>query len=513
MKHQATKDRFRSLLLHFTVALFCVGQPLWGRILTYDEAIRIALGRSFTIKSYEYNKQAMEKAYQFRKAMFKPRVDVLLYTPSWNETVTAIQQVNGLPVYNSTGSMRVSGDMSFTYMLPSGGNFAFSTTLYREALRTDLASQNYRTLTTNNAYSRLALSFNQPIFTTNELKENLKEARYYFERSSSQFTRGQMDIIYQVTEGFYELYRATREVEISEEKLANAEEAYRIAQVKAENGRIPEVDVLITRVDLAKSRAAASESRNNFEREKDKFKQLIGLDLIDDIEIVTDLKYEKCRIDMDKALATALSQRLELQEGRLNIDLQKIAMDRANRYSSIKGNISAYYDFTGVSTINGGSSDDLFRSSFENFMERNPNRGVTFSLSYPIFDWGRGSALKQQAEAILLDKELELEYERVEITRQVRDAVRTVEEAMNRLGIYEQNQQVVEMTYRISRMRFENGDINSQQLALEQERLAESQLAYLNAFITYQLAVADLKRKTLWDFEKDRAYLNGVETE
>ena len=113
----------------------------------------------------------------------------------------------------------------------------------------------------------------------------------------------------------------------------------------------------------------------------------------------------------------------------------------------------------------------------------------------------------------MLDKELELEYERVEITRQVRDAVRTVEEAMNRLGIYEQNQQVVEMTYRISRMRFENGDINSQQLALEQERLAESQLAYLNSFITYQLAVADLKRKTLWDFEKDRAYLNGVETE
>ena len=42
---------------------------------------------------------------------------------------------------------------------------------------------------------------------------------------------------------------------------------------------------------------------------------------------------------------------------------------------------------------------------------------------------------------------------------------------------------------------------------MEQERLAETQLQYLNAFITYQLSVNDLKRKTLWDFKNNRSYL------
>ena len=42
---------------------------------------------------------------------------------------------------------------------------------------------------------------------------------------------------------------------------------------------------------------------------------------------------------------------------------------------------------------------------------------------------------------------------------------------------------------------------------MEQERLAATQIDYLNAFITYQLAVADLKRKTMWDFKNNESYL------
>jgi outer membrane protein TolC len=502
-----------NLSLIYAIAAFVILLQVvaHARVLTYEDAINIALKESYTIKSFEQNKEAMEWAYTFSKAEFKPRLDIAVYAPSWTESVIPVQQANGLPVYNSFGSMQMGGELAFTYMLPTGGNLALSSQLYRDNLNTSLASQNYRTLSTNKAYSRLAVSFNQPIFTKNEKKENLIEARHYYDRSTSRFTRGQMDIIYEVTRGFYTVYRTTREVEIAQEKLANAEEAYRIAEIKAQNGRIPEVDVLITKVDLARSQALVSESKNNLEREKDSFKQLIGLSLEEEIEIVTDLKYASFVVQMDKAIQSALAHRLELNEAKLNIELQKIQLDRAERYSELKGNISAYYDVTGLSTIESASSRDLFESSFDNFVDRRPNRGVTFSISYPIFDWGRGSAMEQSQKARLNDYELDLDNTRKEIIREVRDVVRSVEEAKNRLSIHEQNQQVSQMTYEISRKRFENGDINSQELALEQERLADSQLAYLDAFITYQLHVADLKRTTLWDFEGGKSYLEEIE--
>lgn len=499
------------MVLRILLFVFLIASPIQGRVLTYDEAINIALHKSYTIKSFQQDKLASQFYFNFYRAMFKPRIDFGLSLPAWNEMVTPIQQPDGLPVYNSTGSMRFSGDLSFTYMLPTGGNLALSSTIYRDNLSAILASQDYKTLKTNKAYSRLAISFNQPIFTANKLRENLREAKYYHERSSSRFTRGQMDIIYEVTKGFYTLYRATREVEIANEKLKNAQDALKTAQILSENGRIPEVDVLITKVDLAESQANLSENMNKLEREKDSFKNLIGLSIDEDIRIITDLKYEKFDIDMDKAIHSALKYRLELRESNIDIELQKIEVNRAKRFTEFSGNISAYYDFTGVSTIESRSTRELFYSSFDNFVERRPNRGITLTLSYPIFDWGRGSARVQEQKAKLRNRELDLENTRSEITREVRDIVRSVEEAKNRLSIYEQNQQVAELTYRISKMRFESGDINSRELALEQERLSNSRLAYLNSYITYQLTVADLKRKTLWDFYNGRSYLKEID--
>ena len=67
------------------------------------------------------------------------------------------------------------------------------------------------------------------------------------------------------------------------------------------------------------------------------------------------------------------------------------------------------------------------------------------------------------------------------------------------------SEEVAQKSYQISLHRFENGDITSQELALDQQRLTNARLAYLDAFIAYQLAVADLKRKTMYDFEEGRS--------
>ncbi len=486
-----------------------IHQPLAQQIqtLTYEDAINIALKKSYTIKSYLENKIAMQQFFNYYRAQFKPRMDLSIFTPSWNENVLPVQRPDGLPVYNSFGSMQFGGNLQFTYILPTGGNFALSSLMYRDDLKTVLALQDYAQLKTNQAYSSLSVSFNQPLFTRNTLSENLNEARYLYEQSSSQFTRGQMNIVYNVTSGFYRLYRATREVEINREKLKNSEEAYRIAKLKGETGRIPEGDVLIAEVAAAQNRANLSESIGNLEREKDDFKQLIGLNLDEEIQIITGLKYDTFAIDLNKAIDEALKNRLEIYESELNVKLQKIELDRAERVRELKGNISAYYDITGVSTLGEGTTKALFESSFDNFVDRPPNRGVTFSLSYPIFDWGRGSAREQQEQARLRETELSYEDTKVTVIREVRDVVRSVEEAKNRLKINEKNQEVAQRSYEISRMRFENGDITSQELGVEQERLATTQLNYLDAFITYQLAIADLKRKTLWDFQNNKSYL------
>ncbi|MFC1726072.1 TolC family protein, partial [candidate division KSB1 bacterium] len=113
----------------------------------------------------------------------------------------------------------------------------------------------------------------------------------------------------------------------------------------------------------------------------------------------------------------------------------------------------------------------MIKSSINNFKDRPPNRGITLSFSYPIMDWGRGSARVQQHEATLRDRELFLENQKLDIIREVRDLVRSVRESLNRLKIQEKNQATAQRSYRISQMRYENGDITGQELGIEQGRL------------------------------------------
>jgi len=90
------------------------------------------------------------------------------------------------------------------------------------------------------------------------------------------------------------------------------------------------------------------------------------------------------------------------------------------------------------------------------------------------------------------------------VVNSIRDAVRQVGAAETRLDILTKRQNIAQRTYDISLERFNNGDISSQELANNNDRLTSAKMAFLSAYISYKLAVEDLKRKTLWDFEKNQ---------
>ena len=96
-----------------------------------------------------------------------------------------------------------------------------------------------------------------------------------------------------------------------------------------------------------------------------------------------------------------------------------------------------------------------------------------------------------------------LEEEKKAIINSIHDAVRRVRTAESRLQVLQKSQDVAQRAYDISLERFSNGEITSQDLALDTNRLSSSRLSYLSAYISYKLAVANLKRQTLWDFENN----------
>ena len=101
-------------------------------------------------------------------------------------------------------------------------------------------------------------------------------------------------------------------------------------------------------------------------------------------------------------------------------------------------------------------------------------------------------------------KQIQLQKANVErgIEREVRDLVAGFNSSLKSLQLLEKNIMVAEKSFEITRQRYSDGDIDSQSLALERIRLNTAYTSHLRAYINYQLVLADLMRKTFYDFQK-----------
>ena len=114
-------------------------------------------------------------------------------------------------------------------------------------------------------------------------------------------------------------------------------------------------------------------------------------------------------------------------------------------------------------------------------------------------------SLKSIASCSVIKKEDNREERIRDIAREARDAVTRVNESKRRIELLQRSQAVAERAFEISSQRFENGDITAQNLADDRDRLTRAETDHLDAIISYQLALSDLRRRTLFDFERDRS--------
>jgi outer membrane protein TolC len=303
------------------------------------------------------------------------------------------------------------------------------------------------------------------------------------------------------------LYQATRQREITQDQVSKTQQTYELAQKKYDAGLIPEVEALQMEVDFADSKNNLFVAETRLKQQSDYFKQLIGLSLDENVQVRTDFAYQTFAIDSMKAIEQGMKNRSELREREIELELSQMSVKEVDSRWQIRGDLSAFYDLSGISATDLVEDDfrSLFNSSITDLKNRPRNKGVVFKLTVPLWDWGVNRAEVAAAKASVETAEYSLAELKKTITREIRSAIDRVKQSENRLEVLKKSEAVAQKSYQISLHRFDNGDITSQELALDQQRLTNARTAYLDAFIAYQLAVADLKRKTMYDFEKGRS--------
>lgn len=494
-------------------------------VLTLEDAVLLALDESYAARNLRLDLLRAEQSARAARGRFGTSADLALDVPSYDQSFRDVRVPGEPSVFEQTESVDWRAALSLRQPLPTNGALNLTGSARQLQQDTFLAETG-----TDREDNRFFLSFRlgliQPLFVPNDLKLGRERAELELERSHLQYTRTQLDVIYDVSEAFYALYRARRQRTIADETHEQQRSAYGIARRKFEAGLIPEVEALQQEVDLAKAENDLLQAEGSLDRSADTFKLAVGLDMGEPIgaalgfapsgEEIEDFGAVPIHYEVDEELARrhALSHRLEVRETQLNRRLAEITLEETDARRALRGTISAFYDISGVSDnalLGIDDPFDLAESSWRDLRDRPNNKGISFSLEVPLWDSGVNEAEVVTARAVLEQRELDQEENRRRVIRQVNSAITTLREARRRLDVLRRSEEVAERGYEISRARFENGEITSQEFALDRERLTGARQSTLEAFIQLQLASADLKRQTLYDFEA-KSSLVGEET-
>ena len=465
--------------------------------LTLEASIELAKEKSYTMLNLKENLKIAEYNLKSATSSLKTHIDFSLTMPEFNQTVRTWDDTTGVSFY-SVKRMDYGGTVTVNQPLITNGNIYWETSLnsYDDFYNQD------RSATFN---TRLRLR--QPIdalYGYNSIRSALKSARLDYERTNKSLRREELNLVYRVSSSYYNLLSLQRSTEIAKLDYERQTEANVIAQNKYASGLIREVDALQMEVDLAESLNSYEMALINQESAINSFKELLGIELTDSVMLKDELKYNVVVVDTEKAVEYALKNRTELRERDIAIEQQQMAIRQQKAQGMVRGYFDAYVQKTGTSMEDMGATyGSTIQTSAYDFMDRPINYGVGLTVSVPLLDWGENRARVRAAEArqrqnILAKEELERSIE-----TEIRNSVAQLNNNLKRLQLLEKNVAIAEKSFAITLQRFTDGDIDSQTLALERNRLNSAYRNHLSAYIAYQLSLADIMRKTLYDFEKN----------
>jgi len=470
-------------------------------VLTLEDAMRYAQENSPDIKqsrlSMEQNREYLNAQLAMLKSKFSLNVTPIQYSNSetydeyysqWynsERTVSNGGLVISQPIKWFDGTLSLRND--FEYKSTSTETFDNIT----DPLNPTKTTNNYSGFDNN-----LYLSYNQPLFTYNKTKMNLKRQELSLENSTLAYSIQMLNIERQVTQAFYSIYQKQMSVQIAEEEFKNQEISLDIIRSKVEAGLSAQEELLQGELNYATSKSNRDNAKVDLENAKDQFKRLIGVSLYEEIEITTDIQYVPVLVDLEKAIENGLSQRLELSQRQIDLNNAEFDLIETKATNEFRGDVDLSVGIMG--------NNENFANIYEK-PTRSPQVGVTFSI--PIFDWGERKARIRAAEIQVESTEIDMQSQRDDIVINIRQVYRNLQNLNTQIGIAEQNEKNAQLTYEINLERYKNGDLTSMDLDRFQNQLSQKKMDLANALINYKLELLNLKIQSLWDFENNMSFV------
>jgi len=468
------------LLIAFSLA---IGNLAAQRVLRLEDALAIAAESSPDIKRVKLNLVRSQESLKAQLASQKSNFSFNVNPLSFSNDRSFDEYTNE---WYSRNSLSSSGTFTVAQPIPvTGGIVSLNNRLNWQKTYSEINDKELKTFTNN-----LYLSFTQPLFTYNQQKMALNELELDMENSQMSFDMQLLSLERIVAQSFYNVYQGQMSLEISQEEHANQEASYEVIKNKVEGGLQSLAELYQAELNLASSKSSVQNAEVSLLNAKDGLKIALGIDLTEDVMVLSSISVEPIPIDLDKAIEYGLENRLELRQREIDIENAEFSLIRTQALNEFKGNLQLQVGLFG--------DNQKFTNIYES---PNDNEQVGLTLQIPIFDWGEKKARIKAVEAQIKTQELSLEEQKIDIVSNIMQVHRSLQNLLNQIAIAEQSSRNSQLTYDINFEKYKYGDLTGMELSQYQNQLSQSKIDLANAQISYKLEVLNMKIQTLFDWE------------
>ena len=267
-------------------------------------------------------------------------------------------------------------------------------------------------------------------------------------------------------------------VTAAEAELKAAQALYQLAVDQENAGISPQIDTLRARVQLQTQQSLLIQAQNDLEKQRISLARVIGLPVLQKFRLVNRVPYRPLpEAEVANAYERALQTRPDYQAALASLRAAQYSRESAWQQRLPSIGFMANYGVLGF-------TPDAMA----------PNWTAAATLAIPIFQGGRVEADVRQAEAVLKQRQAQVDNLRGSIEQDIQNALLDLKAAAEQVEVAKIGLDFAQQTLEQSQDRFGAGVTNNVEVIQAQQQLASANEQYIASLYAHNIAKVLLAR-------------------
>lgn len=334
--------------------------------------------------------------------------------------------------------------------------------------------------TTRDVYN-FSTSITQPLFAGGSILSNYRIEKLGVEVAQTDVETAKRDIILLVREGYFNILKAEKFVEVAKHAVKQFEAQLEVAKAFFDVGLIPKNDLLQSEVRLANARQGLVKAENDLAIAKSSFNSLLRRDINEPFSIVDILEYKPSTYRLEECLEEAIRQRPEIKNAELKVSQAKEAVKVAK---------SGFFPTISLSANYGRTSEELGLLGDM----RSERWTVQTLATFTIGDWGKTSFKVGESKVRVTQAEYSTIQLKEGIILEVKEGYLNLITAEKNITVAEKAIEQAEENLRLNEERYKYQVATATDVLDAVTLLAQARVNYYSALSDFNIAKARLER-------------------